>query len=208
MYVLSCTRCPGRHLQVRGMRPAQAASRRGFADHDQVPPRAVSGDSPELPHRWRRFPVRRTARGRNRVCHQVRQPPGSSRHQSRAQGGKSRRHARDPGAYASSVAGRSPPDRDRVCRGETNTGNPRVDYHMSRSRMPLQWLPRACAQKLTLRARPLVPKGQLCNPRRYFRILGAVSRTKTRRQNQAPRRLQLTSPTRKKQRQAAHGASY
>jgi len=67
---------------------------------------------------------------------------------------------------------------------------PRVDNHVSRARMPLWRLRRACAQKLTLRARPLVPKGQLCNPRRCFHIFGAVSRTKTRLQNQPPRRLQ------------------
>lgn len=66
----------------------------------------------------------------------------------------------------------------------------RERYRISRSRISLKQLPRAHKQKLILRARPLVPKGQLWNPSRCFRISGAVSRTKTRRQNQRPRRLQ------------------
>ena len=44
--------------------------------------------------------------------------------------------------------------------------------------------------KFTIRARPLVPKGKLCNPKRSFRISGAGSRTKTRPQNPRSRRLQ------------------
>jgi hypothetical protein len=122
-YVLSCTRRPGRHLQVRGMCPAQAASGRGFADHDQVAPRAVSGNSPELPHGWWRFLVGRIARDTNRLCHHVSQPPGSSRRQSRAHGGTSlRSHPRDRGTRANSVAGPSPSDRGRARSGETKTG--------------------------------------------------------------------------------------
>ena len=39
-------------------------------------------------------------------------------------------------------------------------------------------------------ARPLIPKGKLCSPKRYFRNSGAVSRTETRPRNPHLRRLQ------------------
>ena len=66
----------------------------------------------------------------------------------------------------------------------------RVRYRVGCGRVLSRLLPSPREGKFTIRARPLVPKGKLCNPKRSFHISGAVSRTKTRRQNPRSRRLQ------------------
>lgn len=66
----------------------------------------------------------------------------------------------------------------------------RVRYRVGSGRLLSRLLRRTRKGKFTIRARPLVPKGKLCNPKRSFHISGAVSRTKTRPQNPRSRRLQ------------------
>jgi hypothetical protein len=59
----------------------------------------------------------------------------------------------------------------------------RIRCRVGQLRVLLRLPPRGRRGKLRIRARPLVPKGKLCNPKPSFPISGAVSRTETRPQN-------------------------
>jgi hypothetical protein len=183
-YVLSGTRCSGRHLRVRGMHPHQAAGRHRIAAHRQMAPRAIPGDRPELPQRWRRIFVGSTSRGRDPRHREVIRPPGNPWRQSITTSGESRRsQPPDLDASANALAGTSRPAPTRPPRAGTDTARQVGSAIVGHTRASLIRLPCIRRRKFRIRARPLVPKGKLWNQKRSFPISGAVSSTKTRRQN-------------------------